>query len=147
MLCGDDNELTEAIIGCAIDVHKELGPGLLETLYENALCIELSERQIPFQRQYAVPYLLQGTPAVRTSARSRGGGKSDRGSEVRRAPSPDSPRAGSHVLESVETRNRLAAELQHGSHEARNKESEIVISVPPCLRASVVRDVWLSLHS
>ena len=51
MLYGQDNELTEAIIGCAIEVHRVLGPGLLESVYENALCIEMTERAIPFQRQ------------------------------------------------------------------------------------------------
>jgi GxxExxY protein len=35
------NELTKLIIGCAIEVHKNLGPGLLESLYESALCLEL----------------------------------------------------------------------------------------------------------
>ena len=45
------NQITEKIIGCAIAVHRELGPGLLESLYEAALAIELEEagvRVIPF---------------------------------------------------------------------------------------------------
>jgi GxxExxY protein len=45
------NELTEQVIGAAIDVHRELGPGLLESTYEACLCYELSQRKIPFQRQ------------------------------------------------------------------------------------------------
>ena len=52
--------LTEAIIGAAIDVHRELGPGFLESIYENALAIELRARQIPFQRQLTVPVLYRG---------------------------------------------------------------------------------------
>ena len=44
-------ELTGRIIGSAIDVHKALGPGLLEDLYANALCVELCHREVPFQRQ------------------------------------------------------------------------------------------------
>jgi len=60
LLVGDDNELTEAIIGAAIEVHRELGPGLLESIYESALCIELSERDIPFQRQPRVPLFYKG---------------------------------------------------------------------------------------
>lgn len=39
----DINELTQAIIGCAISVHRELGPGLLESTYESALCVELED--------------------------------------------------------------------------------------------------------
>lgn len=43
--------LTERIIGAAIEVHKTLSPDLLESIYEEALCIELGLRGIPFQRQ------------------------------------------------------------------------------------------------
>jgi GxxExxY protein len=47
----DKDELTERIIGAAIEVHRVLGPGLLESIYEEALAIELELRGIPFQRQ------------------------------------------------------------------------------------------------
>ncbi len=40
--------LTEQIIGAAIEVHKHLGPGLLESIYEEALCYEFCLRDIPF---------------------------------------------------------------------------------------------------
>ena len=43
--------LTWKIIGAAIEVHRELGPGLLESLYEDALCYELDEAGLSFQRQ------------------------------------------------------------------------------------------------
>ena len=46
--------LTHAIIGAAIEVHRVLGPGLLESIYEEALCLELSQRGIKFQRQVPV---------------------------------------------------------------------------------------------
>jgi GxxExxY protein len=49
------NEITEGIIGAAIDVHRALGPGLLEKAYEECLCYELRLRQIPFERQFALP--------------------------------------------------------------------------------------------
>jgi hypothetical protein len=49
-----DRDLTEQIISAAIAVHRELGPGFLESVYEEALCIELEFRQIPFQRQRTV---------------------------------------------------------------------------------------------
>jgi GxxExxY protein len=46
-----DQELTAEIIGAAITVHQALGPGFLESIYEEALCIELTLRKIPFERQ------------------------------------------------------------------------------------------------
>ncbi len=50
-----DKELTHAIIGAAIDVHRELGPGLLEAVYEECLARELTLRGIPFERQKPIP--------------------------------------------------------------------------------------------
>ena len=49
----EHEDLTGAVIGAAIAVHKELGPGFLESVYDNALAIELRRRNIPFRRQYA----------------------------------------------------------------------------------------------
>jgi len=54
-------ELTGRIIGAAIEVHKELGPGFLEALYENALCVEMRRRKLPFDRQVSIPVLYRGT--------------------------------------------------------------------------------------
>ncbi len=51
---------TGRIIAAAIEVHRELGPGFLETFYENALALELRARGISFQRQLAVPVLYKG---------------------------------------------------------------------------------------
>jgi GxxExxY protein len=48
-------ELTHAIIGAAIEVHKELGPGLMESAYEECLCYELSQIGLAFQRQLPLP--------------------------------------------------------------------------------------------
>jgi GxxExxY protein len=48
------NALTERIIGCAIEVHRQLGPGLLESIYESALCVELGLAGLQFQRQAPV---------------------------------------------------------------------------------------------
>jgi GxxExxY protein len=45
------NELTHEIIAAAIEVHRALGPGLLESVYEECLCRELALRQIAFERQ------------------------------------------------------------------------------------------------
>ncbi len=49
------NELTEQIIGSAIDVHKLLGPGLLESAYEARLCYELAKRNLQFEQQVPLP--------------------------------------------------------------------------------------------
>ena len=54
------NDLTELVIGCAIEVHRTLGPGLLESTYEMCLCRELALRKIPFVRQQAIPVLYKG---------------------------------------------------------------------------------------
>src|SRR3954469_24626949 len=53
-------QLTEQIIGAAIEVHRELGPGLLESAYEQCLCHELSLRGISFQRQVLLPVRHKG---------------------------------------------------------------------------------------
>ena len=54
------NSLTEKIIGCAIEVHRVLGPGLLENTYEEALCIELASAGLPFVKQVAIPIRYKG---------------------------------------------------------------------------------------
>ena len=54
------NELTERVISAAIEVHRTLGPGLIESVYEECLCKELSLRQIPFLRQVELPVEFKG---------------------------------------------------------------------------------------
>ena len=56
----DVNKTTEAIIGAAIEVHRHLGPGLLESAYEECLCEELLLRKIPFKRQVILPVTYKG---------------------------------------------------------------------------------------
>ena len=55
-----ENEISEKIIGAAIEVHRILGPGLLESVYEEALCHELHLRGLKFVRQQSVPIPFKG---------------------------------------------------------------------------------------
>ncbi|KAA0894039.1 GxxExxY protein [Oryzomonas rubra] len=55
------NGLTDKIIGCAIEVHRNLGPGLLEGIYEKALCHELQSSGLRFQCQAIIPIIYKGT--------------------------------------------------------------------------------------
>jgi GxxExxY protein len=52
--------LTESIIGAAIEVHRQLGPGLLESVYEECMCQEFRLRDIPFLRQVELPVVYKG---------------------------------------------------------------------------------------
>jgi len=52
--------LTQKIIGAAIEVHRNLGPGLLESIYEEALCFELELRGIAYSRQVGVDVVYKG---------------------------------------------------------------------------------------
>lgn len=54
------NQLTDAIIGAAMEVHRALGPGLLESSYEMCVCRELSIRGIPFARRVPIPMEYKG---------------------------------------------------------------------------------------
>src|ERR1035438_9930385 len=55
-----ENVLTDQIIGCAIEVHRTLGPGLLESVYEECLCYELSQLGLRFERQVHLPLIYKG---------------------------------------------------------------------------------------
>ena len=54
------NEITQAVIGAAIEVHRVLGPGLLESVYEECLCQEPRLRKIRFERQKELHLLYKG---------------------------------------------------------------------------------------
>jgi GxxExxY protein len=56
----DDNELGERILGCALIVHRALGPGLLESVYETCLAHELGKAQLDYSRQLALPVVYDG---------------------------------------------------------------------------------------
>ncbi len=54
------NDVSSAVIGAAIEVHRELGPGLLESTYEICLAHEFDLRHVPYERQVSVPVLYKG---------------------------------------------------------------------------------------
>jgi GxxExxY protein len=54
-------DLTEQIVGCGIEVHRHLGPGLLESVYESAMCLELTSAGLSFTRQIGIPVFYKGT--------------------------------------------------------------------------------------
>jgi len=56
-----EDVLTEKVIGCAIEVHRALGPGLLESTYEHCLVHELDSRGIPFKVQWPLPVEYKST--------------------------------------------------------------------------------------
>ena len=56
----EEDPLTYEILGAAIDVHRALGPGLLEELYEEAFCIELEDRELKHERQRHIGVVYKG---------------------------------------------------------------------------------------
>ncbi|HEU4329224.1 MAG TPA: GxxExxY protein [Roseiflexaceae bacterium] len=54
------NRLTQTIIGATIEVHRALGPGLLESAYEECLCYELTAQQVQLERQKPLPVIYKG---------------------------------------------------------------------------------------
>ena len=58
----DTEPYSRKVIGCAIEVHKVLGPGLLESIYEAALCRELTTAGLAFNRQQTLPVFYKGRP-------------------------------------------------------------------------------------
>jgi GxxExxY protein len=56
------DRLAYAVIGCALEVHRALGPGFLESVYEEALCLELQRQGIPFVRQQETSIKYKGDP-------------------------------------------------------------------------------------
>jgi GxxExxY protein len=54
------NELTHVVVGAAIEVHRHLGPGLLESSYKECLCRELQIRGVKFLREYSLPLEYKG---------------------------------------------------------------------------------------
>lgn len=55
-----DTVISDKVIGCAIEVHRDLGPGLLESPYHTALCVELAHRGLAFERGRVIALKYRG---------------------------------------------------------------------------------------
>jgi GxxExxY protein len=62
------NGVSEQVIGAGIEVHRHMGPGLIESVYEDCLCVEFELRRIPYRRQLDLPLVYKGRP-LRTALR------------------------------------------------------------------------------
>ncbi len=58
----DINSVAVATIGAALAVHRQLGPGFLESIYSKALCIELAARGLPFEKEKSIDVVYRGVP-------------------------------------------------------------------------------------
>jgi len=131
--------LTEQIIGAAIEVHKVLGPGLLEPAYEECVCHELSLRNLKFERQLSIPVLYKRRkfrlwiPAGFISGEYR-----RIRVEVHRTcpPNPRSPIA--YLLAPFIETCWIHHQLQCSSSKTRHCPKSFMIHISPCLCASVV---------
>ncbi len=59
---GHINALSRQVIGAAIAVHRALGPGMLESVYERCMALQLKKRGIPYERQKRLPVVFEGVP-------------------------------------------------------------------------------------
>ena len=131
------DSFTERIIGCAIAVHRALGPGLIEATYEEALCIELRDAGQPYVRQVGVPVIYKGhvigeyQPDLVVGSRTVVEIKTDR---LRR-----SSGAAARIHEGSAASGRTPAEFQHRCAANRHSPACNLTSVPRCLGVSCTR--------
>ncbi len=57
-----ENELSKIIVDCCFKIHKNLGPGLLESVYEEVLCFELTKNNLGFERQKPISIIYENVP-------------------------------------------------------------------------------------
>jgi len=92
------DRITEKTIGAAIEVHRHLGPGLLESAYEECLCRELTLRGIAFERQKPLSLNYKRTKFAKRAPCLARGPRSGPAPEARRCPSRPGSRRGLGVL-------------------------------------------------
>ena len=113
-------DLIYRTIGCCIEVHKGLGPGLVEVAYERAVCIELTDRSIPFEYERAVPILYRRRCPYSPSRHCRRGCNSSR-AEGCGALESASYRAGAQLPASVEASCGAPDQLQRSRPSGGNQ--------------------------
>ena len=127
------DRITEQIIGAAIEVHKVLGPGLLESAYEECLCHELSLRDIPFERQkpLAVEYKGCKLDCGYRLAGCGGGGRRNQSVQSNRTHTRGTI---THLSETWQVENRAAHQLQRPCSERGHLQEDSMTSLCPlCL--------------
>ena len=130
------SELSERVIGLAIDVHRQLGPGLLESAYEECLCFDLEQDGIAFERQVELPIVYK---RVRLDCGYRMDIVAEREivieikSVERLVPIHDA-----QMLTYLRIQARSLDEFQQQHIEGRAPEDRLVIRYLRVLRASVV---------
>ena len=113
------NALTEAVIGAAIEVHRALGPGLLESAYELCLCRELSLRGLPFERQRPIAIEYKGVLLdCGYQRRSRRRGPNPRRTEIARYAAADPRSTASELSDTERIASWPAYQLQRAAAEA-----------------------------
>jgi hypothetical protein len=129
-------KLTEHVIGAAIEVHRELGPGLMESAYEECLYHELHLRNLNFQRQLPLPVqYIRCRSRLRISDRSRRRGFADTRTQVPRASSAGPRSTTPDILKTERKASWADSKFQcFGPNRRRNYSKGSLISVPPCLR-------------
>jgi GxxExxY protein len=58
-LSAESEALVTQVIGCCIEVHRTLGPGLLEVVYTRAMCVELAASEVPYESEVAIPVMYR----------------------------------------------------------------------------------------
>lgn len=130
MLLGQQTKVTEDIIRCAIEVHAHLGPGLLESVYEAALCVELQISTIRFSRQIGIPLYYKGTLISEHRPDLIVAEQVIVENQERRASRPSPCRATVDLSPGRWIENRTITEFQHRVVEARDQKGASLHSVP-----------------
>ena len=106
------DKLAHEVIGASIEVHRELGPGYIEGIYEEALCIELELRGLPFERQVSKQVFYKGRRVGEGRLDLVVGGDGSARTQGGRGPRPDSHGPGHFLFEIHPVSHRVAGQLQ-----------------------------------